>query len=110
MKTPSVLGRIGQLFSTENSRLIGRLLSDQGRRHWAGYAVAIVMTVIVAWTTSLSAYIMRDVINQIFIAKNLGKMWYICGLIMVKYLGSSYFAIIQVLLGANNGLTTTSAV
>ena len=85
MKTPGVLGRLSQLFSTENSRLVGRLLSDQGRRHWAGYAAAIAMTIIVAWTTALSAYIMRDVINQIFVAKNLQKMWYIGGGIALIY-------------------------
>ena len=63
------------LFGAPNLRLIGRLLSDQGAKHWKGYAFALAMTMIVAWTTTLSAWVMRDVINEIFVAKKLSAVW-----------------------------------
>ena len=66
-------------------RLIGRLLADQGTKHWKGYAFALVMTVIVAWTTTASAWIMRDVINEIFVAKKLAAVWMIGGVIVAIY-------------------------
>ena len=66
-------------------RLIGRLLADQGTKHWKGYAFALVMTVIVAWTTTASAWIMRDVINEIFVGKKLAAVWMIGGVIVAIY-------------------------
>jgi hypothetical protein len=33
-----------RLFAGANLRLIGRLLSDQGMKHWRGYAFALGMT------------------------------------------------------------------
>jgi ATP-binding cassette subfamily B protein len=79
--------RIGflRLFAAPNMRLIGRLLSDQGAKHWKGYAFALAMTVIVAWTTALSAWIMRDVINDIFVAKKVAAVWGIGAAIVVIF-------------------------
>ena len=68
-----------------NVRLIGRLLSDQGSRHWRGYAFAIAMTFVMAGTTGVSAWLMRDVINRIFVAKNLESVWFIGGAIAAIY-------------------------
>ena len=74
-----------RVLAGSNLRLIGRLLGDQGRKHWKGYAFALVMTVIVAWTTTMSAWIMRDVINEIFVAKKLAAVWIIGGVIVAIY-------------------------
>ena len=82
LRLPSGFAR---LFGGANLRLIGRLLSDQGTKHWRGYAFALAMTVIAAWTTTLSAWIMRDVINQIFVAKQLEAVWMIGGVIVAIY-------------------------
>jgi ATP-binding cassette subfamily B protein len=81
------LPRLGflRLFAGANLRLIGRLLSDQGRKHWKGYAFALAMTVVVSWTTALSAWIMRDVINEIFVAKKVAAVWAIGGAIVAIY-------------------------
>ena len=81
-----------RLFGTANMRLIGRLLSDQGRKHWKGYAFALVMTMIVAWTTTMSAWIMRDVINEIFVAKKLAAVWMIGGAIVAIYAAKGFAA------------------
>ncbi len=71
-------------------RLIGRLLSDQGAKHWRGYAFALAMTMIVAWTTTMSAWIMRDVINEIFVAKKLAAVWLIGGAIVAIYAAKGF--------------------
>jgi ATP-binding cassette subfamily B protein len=87
MKLTKLLPRLGflRLFAGANLRLIGRLLADQGTKHWKGYAFALVMTLIVAWTTTASAWIMRDVINEIFVAKKLAAVWLIGGVIVAIY-------------------------
>ncbi len=82
---PAFLARFGKLLNSANMGLIKRLLSDQGVKHWKGYAFAIGMTVIVAGTTSMSAMLMRDVINKVFIAKSLSSMWLIGGAIAAIY-------------------------
>jgi len=74
-----------RLFAGPNVRLLGRLLADQGTKHWKGYAFALVMTVIVSWTTALTAWIMRYVINDIFVAKRVGAVWAIGGAIVVIF-------------------------
>ena len=43
------------------------------------------MTVIAAWTTTASAWIMRDVINEIFVGKKLAAVWVIGGVIVAIY-------------------------
>ena len=43
------------LVRSSNLRLIARLLTDQGAKHWKGYAFATAMTSVVAATTTLSA-------------------------------------------------------
>ncbi|MEM6678121.1 MAG: ABC transporter ATP-binding protein [Pseudomonadota bacterium] len=44
-----------------------RLLRDAGLAHWRGFALAFVMMGVMAGMTALSAWIMRDVINGIFV-------------------------------------------
>ena len=84
-RAPAFLARFGNLASSANMQLIGRLLGDQGVKHWRGYAFAIGMTIIMASTTSLSAWLMRDVINKIFVGKNLHSVWLIGGAIATIY-------------------------
>ncbi len=81
-----------RVLAGSNLRLIGRLLGDQGRKHWKGYAFALIMTMIVAWTTTMSAWIMRDVINEIFVAKKLAAVWLIGGVIVAIYTAKGFAA------------------
>ncbi|MCI5077601.1 ABC transporter ATP-binding protein [Oricola sp.] len=46
--------------------LIRRIVSENARRYVRAYAVAIVCLVLVALTTAFSAWILRDVVNEIF--------------------------------------------
>ena len=82
---PTFLSRLRQFRGSEGMRLIARLLTDQGAKHWKGYAFAIAMTFIVASTTTMSAWIMKDVINQIFVGRHLTAVWAIGGAIVVIY-------------------------
>ncbi|MGO4870474.1 MAG: ABC transporter ATP-binding protein [Roseiarcus sp.] len=79
------LSRLRGLVGAPNLRLIARLLGDQGAKHWKGYAFAIATTFVIAATTTLSAWIMKDVINEIFVAKRLAAVWVIGGAIVAIY-------------------------
>jgi ATP-binding cassette subfamily B protein len=85
LRIPSLRARLRRLLGSGNFLLIARLLSDQGAKHWRGYAFATVMTVIVAATTTLSAWIMKDVINEIFVAKKLAAVWIFGAAIVAIY-------------------------
>ena len=82
----SLRQRFAALFSARSLQLIARLLTDQGAKHWRGYAVSFAMTGLVAATTALSAWIMRSVINDIFVAKKLAAVWAVGGTIIVIYM------------------------
>ena len=79
------MARFRGLFGSANMRLLARLLSDQGAKHWKGYAFATAMTIIVAASTTMSAWIMKDVVNDIFVAKKLAAVWIIGGAIVGIY-------------------------
>jgi ATP-binding cassette subfamily B protein len=69
----------------ETPALLRRLVADQGRAHWKGYLLAFVFMAMIATTTSLSAYLMRDVINEVFIARNQNAIWMLSGAVVVLY-------------------------
>jgi subfamily B ATP-binding cassette protein MsbA len=53
------------------TRLIKRLLLEQGLTHWRKYAVALVFMGISAGCTALSAYLIGSVINEAYVNRNL---------------------------------------
>jgi len=59
--------------------MIRRILRGNFRAHWRGYAISFFFLFIVAGMTSLSAWIMRDVVNQIFVARNVEMLWLLSG-------------------------------
>ena len=65
--------------------LIGRLIRDQGRRHAGMYFLAFACMAAIATTTSLAAWLMRDVINQVFIDRDQTAVWWLAGVIIVIY-------------------------
>nr|WP_244493483.1 ABC transporter ATP-binding protein [Aureimonas sp. N4] len=54
----------------EALHLLRRVIAENGREHLAGYAVAALCLVVVALTTAFMAWVMRDVIDEIFVAGN----------------------------------------
>ena len=63
--------------SSANQRLIARLLKESFREHAAGYGVAILAMLFVAATTAASAWIMRDVTNEIVVFKDINRIYLI---------------------------------
>ncbi|MCX5496166.1 ABC transporter ATP-binding protein [Kaistia dalseonensis] len=55
--------------------LVGRILRGNFRNHWRGYTISFIFLFIVAAMTSLSAWIMRDVVNQIFVKQDVEMLW-----------------------------------
>ncbi len=60
-------------------RILTRLFLDNGLAHWKGYALALVFMGVVAAMTGLSAWLMQDVVNDIFIEKNARMVWVLSG-------------------------------
>lgn len=64
----------------EDARVvIPRLLATDGRRYAGGYALALFFMLLVAGSTSYSAYLMKDVINKIFVEGREGAIWTLSG-------------------------------
>ena len=74
-----------RLFPGANRALLVRLLRENFRKHWGLYAVAIVAMVFVAATTAASAWIMRDVTDDLLIDRDLTKLSAIAGGIAVIF-------------------------
>jgi ATP-binding cassette, subfamily B, bacterial MsbA len=62
-----------------------RLLLDQGAKHWKGYLFAFAMMGLIALTTSLSAWIIGEIVDKIFVGKDLKAVWEITAAIVVIY-------------------------
>ena len=77
-------------FSEGQLHLIERLLREQGRKHVKGYAIAFAMMGIIALCTTASAYIMKDIIDRIFVDRSIESMWIIGGAIMAIYVTKGF--------------------
>jgi ATP-binding cassette subfamily B protein len=51
-----------------------RVLAESGRRYWPRYALAIALMSVAGGCTALAAWIMKDVINEIFVARDRAAM------------------------------------
>lgn len=69
--------RLSGLFGQDARTIIPRLLATDGRRYAARYALALFFMILVAGSTSFSAYLMKDVVNKIFVE---GREWAIWAL------------------------------
>ncbi len=74
-----------RLFTEGQLHLIERLLRDQGRKHVKGYVLAFAMMGIIAATTTATAFIMKDIMDRIFVARSIHAMWAIGGAILAIY-------------------------
>ncbi len=68
-----LLGRLG-IRDSATLKLIRRLFSDNFRSHWRRYALAFGLMGIAAASTASSARIIKDVVDEIFIAHNLNML------------------------------------
>jgi ATP-binding cassette subfamily B protein len=77
--------RVGKLLEGDTTALLLRLLRDQGAKHWKGYLIAFGMMGLIALTTSLSAWIIGRIVDEVFVARNLQAVWEITAAIVVIY-------------------------
>ena len=77
--------RVRSLLSSPSNATLRRLLTDQGSKHWKGYAFAFAMMGLIALTTSLSAWIIGQIVNRIFVGHDLNAVWEITAAIVVIY-------------------------
>ncbi|MCB1384694.1 MAG: ABC transporter ATP-binding protein [Nitratireductor sp.] len=66
-------------------KVVQRIFTENFVRYRGQYALAILCMVIVAATTAYSAYIIKDVVNEVFDDKNLAKAYSIAGLILLIF-------------------------
>ncbi|MFY0613139.1 MAG: hypothetical protein JXQ99_16530, partial [Hyphomicrobiaceae bacterium] len=74
--------------------VITRLVRENWRTYWPRYALAFVFMAIVAGTTALSAWIMKDVINRIFVDRDETALFWVPVTIIVIFIGkglATYF-------------------
>jgi len=77
--------RVLSLLSSPANANLRRLLTDQGAKHWKGYAFAFAMMGLIALTTSLSAWIIGQIVNKIFVGRDIKAVWEITAAILVIY-------------------------
>ncbi len=65
--------------------LLRRLFVENVRQHTYGYIAAFSCMALVAATTGASAWIMKDIINRIFIDKEQTMVWLIAGAVIAIY-------------------------
>lgn len=62
-----------------------RLLSETGRRYLPRYVLALALLGVVSATTAATAWLMKDVINDVFIAKSQSALIFVAVAVMVIY-------------------------
>jgi ATP-binding cassette, subfamily B, bacterial MsbA len=77
--------RIGSIFHSPLNATLRRLLTDQGFKHWKGYLFAFAMMGLIALTTSLSAWIIGQIVDKIFVGRDLTAVWEITAAIVTIY-------------------------
>ena len=65
--------------------VLRRVLAENGRQYVRQYIAAIVCLLVVAGTTAFSAWIMRDLVNEIFYRRNFQLVPLICGAIAAAF-------------------------
>jgi ATP-binding cassette, subfamily B, bacterial MsbA len=73
------------LLNAPSNATLRRLLTDQGFKHWQGYLFAFAMMGLIALTTALSAWIIGQIINEVFVGRRLAAVWEITAAIVVIY-------------------------
>jgi ATP-binding cassette, subfamily B, bacterial MsbA len=77
--------RVRALLTSPSNAVLRRLLTDQGSKHWKGYVFAFAMMGLIALTTSLSAWIIGQIVNKIFVGRDITAVWEITAAIIVIY-------------------------
>jgi subfamily B ATP-binding cassette protein MsbA len=66
----------------QSQAVVRRVIRENWYHYRSKYALAILCMVTVAATTAFSAYIIKDIVNEVFDKKNLDTAWLVAGLIL----------------------------
>ena len=87
---------------------IKRILDEYGRQHWPQYALALAFMVVVALCTSLSAWLMKDLTNSIFVDKDRSSVMFFPALISAIFITKGVFSYLQEVTLAKVGMRITA--
>jgi subfamily B ATP-binding cassette protein MsbA len=95
--------RLSGVLGEDARVIVPRLIKTDGRRHAKKYALAFFMMFLVAATTGLTAYLMKDVVNKIFVDRNHVAVWLLggslIGLYFIKGLAGYFQSVILAKIG-----------
>ena len=66
--------------------LVRRLVRENVRHYWGYLALALLCMAVVSGTTAMSAYLMKPIVNDVFIAKNEDMLWLVSRFVLVTFL------------------------
>jgi ATP-binding cassette, subfamily B, bacterial MsbA len=81
--------------NSENTQLLRRLFRENFRKQARYYAIAIVAMLVVALTTALSAWIMRDVVNELVVTRDLPRIYLIAAIVAAIFIAKGLAVFIQ---------------
>ena len=64
--------------------LIRRLLGETGREFAAGYTLVIVLSILIALSTALNAWLIKDIINQVFFDRRADALYMLTAVIVIN--------------------------
>ncbi len=76
--------RLPKLARDGSLRLIGRLLRETGREFAGRYAWAIGLSLVIAGTTALNAWLIKDIINKVFFDRDATMLWVLTAVIVTN--------------------------
>jgi len=79
MSKSSTQKRWSALFGEDAREIVPRLFASDGRKHAWGYALSFLFMGIIAATTALAAYMMKHVVDRIFVDGNYAMVWILGG-------------------------------
>ncbi len=74
-----------RLLTSEDFPVLKRLVMENFKRFAPQYGIAMVLMSIMAGATGLSAWMMKDLINKVFVDRDPWYMWVICGSVVAIY-------------------------
>ncbi len=73
-----------RLFEGGSLALVRRLFSENARQFAGRYVLAAVIGVVIAGTTALNAWIIKDLINKIFFDREATMLWVLSGIVVAN--------------------------
>jgi subfamily B ATP-binding cassette protein MsbA len=80
---------------TSTTHILKRVLREQGRRYAPQYALALGLMAVVAGTTGLSAWLMKDVIDDIFVSQDRSALLWLPSVIVAIFAVKGLSAYLQ---------------